>query len=142
MKSDQRYFWIGHSVVGLRVPGSTSDPSAKPTQLATTSSTKPWASGSPVAFGLAALPGARLIRRLSAKPRHCAMDSERQAMKALSTPGWTMILTAIGRPPRDLVSDVAIPPVLLPRMDGSGESSITELRSYCRERPMLGSSSG
>src|SRR5208283_4585000 len=91
MKSDHRYFWIGHSVVGLRVPGSTSGPFAKPTQLATIASTKPRASGPLVVFGLTALPGARLIFRFKAKPRHWSMNDARHAMKALSTPGWTMI---------------------------------------------------
>jgi len=101
MKSDHRYFWIGHSVVGLRVPGSTSGPFAKPTQLATISSTKPRASGPLVVFGLTALPGARLIFRFKAKPRHWSMTRHwsmkgaRHAMKALSTPGWTMISMAI-----------------------------------------------
>src|SRR3984893_9533033 len=91
MKSDHRYFWIGHSVVGLRVPGATSGPFAKPTQLATISSTNPRASGSLVVFGLTALPGARLTFRFRAKPRHWSMNGARHAMKALSTPGWTMI---------------------------------------------------
>jgi len=95
MKSDHRYFWIGHSVVGLRVPGSTSGPFAKPTQLATISSTKPRASGSLVVFGLTALPGARLTFHFKAKPRHWSMKGGRHAMKALSTPGWTMISMAI-----------------------------------------------
>jgi len=50
-----------------------------------------------VVFGLTALPGARLIFRFKAKPRHWSMTRHwsmkgaRHAMKALSTPGWTMI---------------------------------------------------
>src|SRR5690349_1778469 len=95
MKSDQRYFWIGHSVVGLRVPGATCGPSAKPTQLATLSSTKPCGSGSLVVLGLLALSGARLILRVRANPRQPSMKGARHATRALSTPGWTMTSTAM-----------------------------------------------
>src|ERR1700730_3095665 len=98
MKSDHRYFWIGHSLVGLRVPGSTLGPFAKPTQLATVSSTKPRASGPLVVFGLAGLSPKRLTFRFRAKPRHSAMNGARHAMKALSTPGWTIVSIATDDP--------------------------------------------
>ena len=57
MKSDHTYFWIGHSVVGLRVPASTFGPFANPTQLDTDSMANP--STCAVVAGLGALPGAR-----------------------------------------------------------------------------------
>src|SRR5262245_27235256 len=94
MKSDHRYFWIGHSVVGLRVPaGGTGSKSAKPTQLDTVSIEKP--SGPGLTLGLATLPPARLILRVSAKPRQPAMKGERQARNALSMLGRTTSSIAI-----------------------------------------------
>src|SRR5262249_843748 len=95
MKSDHRYFWIGHSVVGLRVPGGgTPFMSAKPTQLDTVSIEKP--SGPGLALGLATLPAARLILRVSAKPQQPGMKSgERQARNALSMLGRTTSSIAI-----------------------------------------------
>jgi hypothetical protein len=96
MKSDHTYFWIGHSVVGLRAPGSTCGPFANPTQLDTDSMANP--SSLSVVAGLGALPAARLTRLVSAKPRQFSMKGDRQARNALSTPGRTTSLVDIGLP--------------------------------------------
>src|SRR5689334_15796084 len=97
MKSDHTYFWIGHSVVGLRVPGSAPPSFANPTQLDTDSMANPCCST--VFAGLGALPAARFTRRVSAKPRQPSMKGARQARNALSTPGRTTSLVGIGLPP-------------------------------------------
>src|SRR5271165_3312061 len=87
MKSDQTYFWIGHVVVGVRVPDVASASLAKPTQLDTVSTANP--SCCPVVSGLGALPAARFTRRVSANPRQPGMKGARHARNALSTPGRT-----------------------------------------------------
>src|SRR5262252_6323150 len=97
MKSDHTYFWIGHSVVGLRVPGATCGPFANPTQLETVSIAEP--SCRPVTWGLGALPANRLMRRVNAKPRQFGMKGARQARNALSTPGRTTSSIGIGLSP-------------------------------------------